>query len=131
MGKKNGVAEGSGSVVKEVVLPMCGDGCSRQAAKGRIFLPGHDAKLAAMMQRIADGIDSIEDAPKLVQGRIKSGEYLLPSAKWETHEVTVTVRVRVAKGEGIIAAKELIQGRLAIRSISIVEAAAEEEVATV
>ena len=99
-------------------LPMCGDGCGRNAAKGRSFLPGHDAKLASMLQQVADGAKAGEDLPVLVIKRLQGKLISLPVAKVEIHEIMVAVKVSVAKGSGRKAASEAVLARLALRTMT-------------
>ena len=123
--KKEGVSMKEEKKVTE--LPMCGDGCGLRANKGRSFLPGHDAKLASMLQKVADGRMAQEDLPSLVKARIADGSLQklsakfstmsIPGAKEETHEVTLTVRVRVPAGAGVEAAREAVAGRLELRTM--------------
>ena len=110
-------------------LPMCGDGGGLRANKGRNFLPGHDAKLASMLQKVADGRMAQEDLPSLVKVRIADGSLqklsakfstmALPGAKEETHLISVSVRVRVPAGAGVEAAREAVTGRLELRTMKV------------
>ena len=108
-------------------LPLCGDGCGKEAAKGRRFLPGHDARLASLLQSVADGRTAPEDMPALVQADLKAKRVKLPQAKLETHEIYVSVLVTQEKGAGVRAAERAVTGRLALRSMHSQVLAADSE----
>lgn len=85
-------------------LPFCGDGCGARARKGRTFLPGHDAKLHSLLQKVANGEAEL---PKALKGKVS-----LPEANMRTVYLTVQMKVVVPKDEQIQETMERIHKAL-------------------
>ncbi len=120
MSKSTSKNDKSGS--KNAPVGKCEDGCGATANPGRRFLPGHDAKLASLLQRAADGEMAKATLPKLVRDNLSSGRENLPAPRFQSVDMVVVVKVRVPAGEAqpITAAATVLHTRLNVRTVAIV-----------
>lgn len=105
----------------------CQDGCGAVANAGKRFLPGHDAKQASMLQKVADGETKLEDLPQMLQDRLADGRLQLPGPKVRVIETTLEVEFAIdIDKDADEAIEEILQS--ALRRLKAVRAAQVKQV---
>jgi hypothetical protein len=108
------------AIAKNVIKPMpCLDGCGILAKAGSSYLPGHDAKLASMLQKFSDGL--ITELPALVKTLIKTKKVVVPAPRFLTVELRVTILVQVPADttSKVVDAKLVVEKRLDVKAVTI------------